>query len=121
MRLFTFLFYRASLMAFAATYSNTENHPATIRLRSAAQKKERAEAEAARHATVPPPAAKLPDDGEGGEDGSSGSETEREGPRITIARPKGESTEERRARKSAVKADRAVRFCRRCPGLLNTD
>lgn len=39
----------------------------------------------------------------------SGSETEREGgPRVTVARTKGESAEERKARKAAVKAERSV-------------
>lgn len=39
----------------------------------------------------------------------SGSETEREGgPRVTIARTKGESADEKKARKAAVKAERSV-------------
>ena len=42
------------------------------------------------------------------EEDSSGSETETEA-RQTIARPKGESTEDRKARKNAVKAERAAR------------
>ena len=40
---------------------------------------------------------------------SPGSETETEEPRGTVARAKGETTEERRARKAVVKAERSVR------------
>ena len=43
------------------------------------------------------------------EDDSSGSETEREeNYRTTTSRPKGESTDDKKARKAAVKAERAV-------------
>ena len=38
----------------------------------------------------------------------SGSETEREESRVTVARPKGETADERKARKGVVKAERSV-------------
>lgn len=43
------------------------------------------------------------------EDDDSGSETERETPKVTVARPKGETAEDRKQRKAAVKAERANR------------
>lgn len=44
-----------------------------------------------------------------GDSDSSGSETEREDNyRTTTSRPKGESTDDKKARKAAVKAERAV-------------
>jgi protein LTV1 len=43
------------------------------------------------------------------DDDDSGSETEREEDyRTTVARPKGETAEDRKARKAAVKAERSV-------------
>lgn len=71
-------------------------------MRSSAQAKERAlrRAEAAAAAE----AARARDE----EDEDSGSETEREA-KVTVARPKGESGAERKARKAAVKAERAGR------------
>lgn len=59
-------------------------------------------------ATVPPPQAAPEKDEE-----DSGSETEMEDNqyRTTVARPKGESSEERKARKAAVKAERSVSGC----------
>lgn len=93
-----------------AQHTNTENHPAVIRTRTIAQARERA-AKAAL-STVPPPApARTSTAANGDVDSSddSGSETEREEPRITVSRPKGETADDRRARKSAVKEERAVR------------
>ncbi|EAL19573.1 hypothetical protein CNBG2020 [Cryptococcus deneoformans B-3501A] len=79
------------------TRTNTENHPALIRDPT---RKIR---------TVPPPPAPPVQREEESED-DSGSETEREGgPRVTVARTKGESAEERKARKAAVKAERSAR------------
>jgi protein LTV1 len=101
------------LKLMTATYTNTENHPALIRSRSAAQAKQRAakqmaeeSAESQIQATVPAPkATNASQDAE--ED--SGSETEmEEDQRVTVARKKGESSEERKARKAAVKAERSV-------------
>jgi len=44
------------------------------------------------------------------EEEDSGSETEREEDyRTTVSRPKGESAEDRKARKASVKAERSVR------------
>jgi protein LTV1 len=44
------------------------------------------------------------------EEEDSGSETEREEDyRTTVSRPKGESADDRKARKAAVKAERSVR------------
>jgi protein LTV1 len=58
----------------------------------------RAEAEAAQPAPVVE------------EEEDSGSETEREEDyRTTVSRPKGESADDRKARKAAVKAERSVR------------
>jgi protein LTV1 len=42
------------------------------------------------------------------EEDDSGSETETVDRRVTVARPKGESADARKARKAAVKAERAV-------------
>ncbi|CAK9784025.1 LTV-domain-containing protein [Cutaneotrichosporon oleaginosum] len=86
-----------------STYTNTENHPGMIRVRNSEQAKERAlrRAEAAAAAE----AARARD---GEEEEDSGSETEREA-KVTIARPKGESAEERKARKKATKAEKANR------------
>ncbi|OCF61977.1 40S ribosomal protein S27 [Kwoniella mangroviensis CBS 10435] len=86
-----------------STYTNTENHPGMIRSRNAAQMKARAERQAAAAA-----AAEV-DGQEEGDATDSGSETERETPRVTVARPKGELAEEKKARKAAVKAERAAR------------
>jgi protein LTV1 len=45
------------------------------------------------------------------EEEDSGSETEREEDyRTTVSRPKGESADDRKARKAAVKAERSVRL-----------
>jgi protein LTV1 len=45
------------------------------------------------------------------EEEDSGSETEREEDyRTTVSRPKGESAEDRKARKASVKAERSVRL-----------
>ena len=79
--------------------TNTENHPAVIPSITAAQRK------LAAVATVSLPRFDLrQEDGET----DSGSETERESPKNTVTRPKGETTEERRVRKSEVKAERLV-------------
>ncbi|WWD20322.1 hypothetical protein CI109_104798 [Kwoniella shandongensis] len=92
-----------------STYTNTENHPAVIRTRTAAQTKARAEA-AARQAATATQADDNSDDDEENDEDDSGSETEREGgPRVTVARQKGESAEERKARKAAVKSERQAR------------
>ncbi|BEI79558.1 hypothetical protein CcaverHIS002_0100870 [Cutaneotrichosporon cavernicola] len=87
-----------------STYTNTENIPGMIRLRSGAEAKERAmrRAEAAAAAE----AARMREAEE--EEEGSGSETEREA-KVTVARPKGEGAAERKARKAAVKAERAGR------------
>ncbi|KAL1405070.1 Protein ltv1 [Vanrija albida] len=92
-----------------STYTNTENHPGTIRIRSSEEQKARLlrRAEEAEKAAARAAAKALPveEDDEG-----SGSETEREyAPKVTVARPKGESAEERKARKNAVKEQRANR------------
>jgi hypothetical protein len=99
-----------------ATYTNTENHPAVIGTRSAAEKRRRAEAQAQAQLQAPHASAAAPGDvrsvAEGQdeeEEEDSGSETEMDEPKVTVARPKGESAEERKARKAAVKAERAVR------------
>ncbi|TXT04366.1 hypothetical protein VHUM_04133 [Vanrija humicola] len=91
-----------------STYTNTENHPGTIRIRSSEEQKarllrraEEAEKAAARAAAKALPVTEEDDD--------SGSETEREAPKVTVSRPKGESAEERKARKAAVKEQRANR------------
>ncbi|OWZ37847.1 protein LTV1 [Cryptococcus neoformans c45] len=79
------------------TRTNTENHPALIRDPT---RKIR---------TVPPPPPPPVQREEESED-DSGSETEREGgPKITVSRTKGESAEEKKARKAAVKAERSAR------------
>jgi protein LTV1 len=80
-----------------ATYTNTENHPATIRSRLIPKD--------GQAGTIPAPRPRkvvLP------ESESSGSETETETPKVTVARKKGETAEERKARKSGVKEERAV-------------
>ncbi|WVQ77750.1 40S ribosomal protein S27 [Cryptococcus sp. DSM 104548] len=77
-----------------STRTNTENHPGMIRN---PKRKPREPAPA------PPVREEEPES-------DSGSETEREGgPRVTIARQKGEATDEKKARKAAVKAERAAR------------
>ncbi|ORX37700.1 Low temperature viability protein-domain-containing protein [Kockovaella imperatae] len=78
------------------TYTNTENHPAVIRSKRIA-------------APQPIATSIAPFPEEGSDDEDSGSETEREEPRVTVIRPKGESAEDRRARKAAVKAERSAR------------
>ncbi|KAK8849693.1 hypothetical protein IAR55_005028 [Kwoniella newhampshirensis] len=89
-----------------STYTNTENHPAVIRTRTAAQAKARAEAAARQTAA----AAEADGHSEDDDEDDSGSETEREGgPRVTVARQKGETAEERKARKAGVKAERQAR------------
>ncbi|ORY34721.1 Low temperature viability protein-domain-containing protein [Naematelia encephala] len=86
------------------TLTNTENHPAVIRSRTAAQAKARAEKKSVQVEE------KEDDDKEEDENETdSGSETEREGPRVTVARPKHETAEERKARKAAVKSERSAR------------
>ncbi|WRT69714.1 uncharacterized protein IL334_006704 [Kwoniella shivajii] len=85
-----------------STYTNTENHPGTIRSRTAAQAKARAEAQQA-------VAARIEAEADSASEDESGSETEREGPKVTVARPKGELSEEKKARKAAVKAERSAR------------
>ncbi|KIR68127.1 protein LTV1 [Cryptococcus bacillisporus CA1873] len=80
-----------------ATRTNTENHPALIR--DPTRKIRTVPA-------PPPPPVQREEDSED----DSGSETEREGgPRVTIARTKGESADEKKARKAAVKAERSAR------------
>jgi protein LTV1 len=85
-----------------ATYTNTENHPAVIRSRTAAQAKARAAAQAESEAASVASQA--------GDESDSGSETETEETArfASVTRPKGESKEDRKARKAAVKAERAV-------------
>ena len=87
-----------------ATYTNTENHPAVIGTRSAAEKRRRAEERAKAAQTIEEEA----EEGEDDDEDDSGSETETEAPKVTVARAKGESKEERKARKAAVKAERSV-------------
>ncbi|WVQ78926.1 40S ribosomal protein S27 [Cryptococcus sp. DSM 104549] len=90
-----------------STYTNTENHPGLIRSRTAAQTKARAAAQAAAAETA---AAKQAEEEAQDDEDDSGSETEREGgPRVTIARKKGESADDKKARKAAVKAERSAR------------
>ncbi|KEI42131.1 uncharacterized protein L969DRAFT_80855 [Mixia osmundae IAM 14324] len=90
-----------------STYSNLENHPKIIRIRNQFATKTQA------------PVAQIRIDEKTGfpavqngrqEEESSGSDTE-DGSlvRETVARPKGESKEERKARKAAVKAERQTR------------
>jgi protein LTV1 len=80
-----------------ATYTNTENHPATIRSRLIPR--------AGPDGTDPAPRSrrKVVEESE-----SSGSETEMEEAKVTVARKKGETPEERKVRKAGVKEDRAV-------------
>ncbi len=82
--------------------TNMENHPAVIRARTAAQKIRRAQAAVPVATLVSSPQEEV--------DTDSGSETERETPKVTVSRPTGETGEERRARKAGVKAERSVRF-----------
>jgi protein LTV1 len=82
-----------SICLCAATYTNTENHPGMIRSRSAAEAKARAEARRVEQQA---------------EESDSGSETEMEAPKVTVTRPKGEPSAERRERKAALKAERSV-------------
>ncbi|KAK4686821.1 protein LTV1, partial [Tremellales sp. Uapishka_1] len=82
-----------------ATYTNTENHPAVIRSRSAAATKARAERQLALEK----------EQEEAGSDSDSGSETETEDRYKTTSRPKGETKDDRKARKGAVKAERSAR------------
>ncbi|WVF68249.1 hypothetical protein IAT40_003014 [Kwoniella sp. CBS 6097] len=90
------------------TYTNTENHPAMIRSRTAAQAKARAEALAKQQQEQEKEGQDEESDGD--DNGSdSGSDTEREGPKVTVARQKGETTEDKKARKAAVKAERSAR------------
>lgn len=93
------------LVLTTATYTNTENHPGTIRLRSSAEAKMRAQRRAEAAAAAQAAAAVQREDEE---DDNSGSETEREA-KVTVARPKGETAADRKARKAAVKAERASR------------
>jgi hypothetical protein len=82
-----------------ATYTNTENHPATIRSRVIPRDGQSGSA------SVPAPRSrKVVEE----ESESSGSETEMEAPKVTMARKKGETAEERRVRKAGVKEERAV-------------
>jgi protein LTV1 len=83
-------------------HTNTENHPAVIRSRTIQQFKTGAAA-----ATIIPPATSSRRRDEE-EETDSGSETEVESSKVTVARPKGETTEERRTRKAGVKAERSV-------------
>lgn len=86
-----------------------------IRSRTAAEKKRQMEKVAARAAAAEAEAASSSsasqaDEAED-EDESSGSETEREDNyRSTASRPKGESAQDKKARKAAVKAERSVRI-----------
>jgi protein LTV1 len=93
-----------------ATYTNTENHPAVIRSRNAAAAKTRAGMVNGNPASASPVAASSTHGSEHDSDDSndSGSETETETPRSTVARPKGESKEDRKARKAGIKAERSV-------------
>ncbi|OCF42599.1 protein LTV1 [Kwoniella heveanensis CBS 569] len=91
------------------TYTNTENHPAMIRSRTAAQAKARAEA-LAKQQLQQQEEQDAEEDSDDGDDGTdSGSETEREAPKVTVTRQKGETTEDKKARKAAVKAERSAR------------
>lgn len=78
-----------------------------IGTRSAADKRRRAEraAEEARRAEE---AAEAAAEDNEDDESDSGSETETEQTRQTVARPKGESAAEKKARKAAIKAERAV-------------
>lgn len=89
----------------AATYTNTENIPGTIRVRSAEATRERAQ----RRAEAAAAAAAIAEREGSGSDSDSGSATERDTPKVTVARAKGETAEQRKARKAAVKAERASR------------
>ncbi|KAL7425169.1 Protein ltv1 [Cryptotrichosporon argae] len=93
------------------TYTNTDNHPGMIRSRSATETKRRAEARARREAEAAAAQAEAAAAAPAGydDDDDSGSETETETPRVTVARKKGESAEERKARKAGVKAERSAR------------
>ncbi|WVQ95802.1 hypothetical protein IAU59_002901 [Kwoniella sp. CBS 9459] len=93
------------------TYTNTENHPAVIRSRTAAQAKARAEALAKQQQEQEnaKEAQEGEDSNDDDDDTDSGSETEREEPKVTVARQKGETTEDKKARKAAVKAERSAR------------
>lgn len=90
----------------SATYTNTENHPGTIRVRSSEEAKMRAQRRAEARAAAEAASVVQREDEE---DDDSGSETEREASKVTVARPKGESAADRKARKAAVKAERAGR------------
>lgn len=72
-----------------------------IRTRTAEQMKRKAALKAQGPADEEPPIEEHEED-------DSGSETETEDRRVTVARPKGESADARKARKAAVKAERAV-------------
>ncbi|KAJ9123335.1 hypothetical protein QFC22_001534 [Naganishia vaughanmartiniae] len=83
-----------------STYSNIENHPAKL---SVANKHPKKRSQRSRAATE-----EASDD----EDEDSEDDTETESTyqqKVTVARPKGESKEERKARKAAVKAERQDR------------
>ena len=78
-----------------------------IRSKTAAEKKRQMEKAARAAAPSPEPQPQAEDEDD------SGSETEREEDyRTTVARPKGETAEDRKARKAAVKAERSVGLLR---------
>ncbi|KAJ9123752.1 hypothetical protein QFC24_003526 [Naganishia onofrii] len=83
-----------------STYSNIENHPAKL---SVANKHPKKRTQRSRAAI---------DEASDEEDEDSGDDTETESTyqqKVTVARPKGETKEERKARKAAVKAERQDR------------
>ncbi|KAJ9104316.1 hypothetical protein QFC19_003956 [Naganishia cerealis] len=84
-----------------STYSNIENHPASLKVVNKHPKKKTQQQSSA--------ATDLASDED---DEDSGDDTETESTyqqKVTVARPKGESKEERKARKAAVKAERQDR------------
>lgn len=102
-----------------ATYTNTENHPGVIRSRTAAEKKKQMDKLAAAEAASERAESESRRDED---DDSSGSETEREeNYRTTTSRPKGESTDDKKARKAAVKAERAVSRPHDAPSVFVTE
>lgn len=101
-----------------ATYTNTENHPSLIRTRRPGEQRARLKpvepasdgassiAGSSRSRKSEKDEAQEEEDDDDDED-DSGSETETEA-RVTVSRKRGESAEERKARKANVKAERAV-------------
>ena len=119
------LLFRQMLTSCPATYSNLENHPRLIRARESATW--RTKKAAVPHIALDPktglpivtPPSSNPNTKSAPhsrstkpsfDDDSSGSDTETEAThRQTIARPKNETAEEKKARKAAVKAERQAR------------